>query len=321
MSTETTGTIEVQPLVDISDQFQAEVGSKSNDEFVTTFSENKSTFEDAVETLNETAKTEEVAEPETSKVNISEHEVSARSLGWVPKDEWKGDPSEWKGAKAFLKDKELFDTISKLNKRLKTQDQVLRQMLELEHKEKEKETINTVAALKTRIKEAAQIGDTDTVEKLSERLVEVSKQPVSELPKLEDEFPKTQDGHTAALEFTKRNPWFDSKDAKYLDAQTYVLDRMKTVLQVHKHLTPTEHFSILEQDVRLKFPDLLNPQPVQIKKAPAVESGANPAQAGKDAGYYWQKIPKEYRDSVRYMQEKMKHFDIKEFYTKHFGDK
>ena len=47
---------------------------------------------------------------------ISPEEERARSGGWVPKTEWKGDPNEWRSAKEFNERGEIFATMRDLRK-------------------------------------------------------------------------------------------------------------------------------------------------------------------------------------------------------------
>jgi regulator of replication initiation timing len=63
--------------------------------------------------LEVTTEEQEVTDP---------YEVKAIEQGWKPKDEWEGDPSEWRDAKEFVERGELFDKISDLNNYRKTQE-------------------------------------------------------------------------------------------------------------------------------------------------------------------------------------------------------
>jgi hypothetical protein len=51
---------------------------------------------------------------------LTEIEQRASSRGWVPKDEWDGDPEEWRPAKEFIDRGELFKKIEDKIEQLKT---------------------------------------------------------------------------------------------------------------------------------------------------------------------------------------------------------
>jgi len=295
---------EIAPLIDISNEME----DQNEEGTIVVVPEQK-----------EELKVEEQPSPEPEKPQLSEVEQQAIAMGWRPKEEFKGDLSEWKGAKAFVKDKELFDTVHKLNKKLKTQDDVLRKMLELDKKSKEAEITDESSRIKSQIKDAASIGDTETVTKLTDKLVEISKKPVPELPKLDDE-DVSLSVEQAANEFTKRNAWFDTVDVKYLDAQIAAKENLDKIIKQYPHLAPSQHFDLLEKKIKSQFSDLFEePKPIS-KSAPTVESGANQAEPGRNESYYFNRIPDSYKDSVRYMQRNIKDFDIKEFYNTHFSN-
>ena len=50
---------------------------------------------------------------------LPEHEVAAREKGWRPKDEWEGDPDDWRPAKQFLEWGEMRSTIKNQNTQIK----------------------------------------------------------------------------------------------------------------------------------------------------------------------------------------------------------
>src|SRR3990172_13012748 len=69
---------------------------------------------------------EVVAEPETKEP--SEMEQRAMSMGWRPKDEWRGDEVDFIEAGEFVRRKPLFDKIDSTNKRLRDVEQSLNQL-------------------------------------------------------------------------------------------------------------------------------------------------------------------------------------------------
>src|SRR3990167_4897006 len=57
-------------------------------------------------------KTDNKVETKVTEVQLSETEQAAVTNGWVPKDQWEGDPDEWVPARQFIKNGELFGRIN-----------------------------------------------------------------------------------------------------------------------------------------------------------------------------------------------------------------
>ena len=60
----------------------------------------------------------------------SYYEVTAREQGWVPKEEYQGDPEKWRGAKEFVERGELFGKIDSMGKELKETRKALKMLQE-----------------------------------------------------------------------------------------------------------------------------------------------------------------------------------------------
>ena len=120
-------------------------------------------------------------------------EVEARTLGWVPQEEWKGDASHWVDAKTFLeRGRSVMPILQSNNKRLQGQiEQMASRMasmenslkaanatieaLEKSHDEDVKEQVEAVRkGLKEELVRASKEGDHESVAELVEKLAEVN---------------------------------------------------------------------------------------------------------------------------------------------------
>ena len=65
---------------------------------------------------------EQEVQPQAEPKQYTAVEQRALDQGWVPQDEWQGDPDDWRPAKEFIDRGELFRKIDELkneNKRIK----------------------------------------------------------------------------------------------------------------------------------------------------------------------------------------------------------
>jgi hypothetical protein len=139
---------------------------------------------------------------------LTEVEQRAMNEGWVPQDEWSGDPEQWRPAKEFLDRGELFKKIEEQKRELK---QVRAAMEEFGRHHAEVKKIaykEALATLKAQKKEALEAGDADAVIELDERIAETR-----EAQKAAEATPAPQVDDAPRPEFVQwqnRNGWYQS---------------------------------------------------------------------------------------------------------------
>jgi len=164
---------------------------------------------------------------------MEDNEKEARSLGWTPKEEFRGSPERWIDADEFLRrGREVMPILKATNRRLEEQVQRLQNALSLKSTEfdsltqsvaelKEyqvKEMAQRIAqersSLREQLKEARDEGDTklegqiedrlDELKELKTKVEQAPKQVVPTQPQLSQEF----------LEWSMQNPWFQVDQRK-----------------------------------------------------------------------------------------------------------
>lgn len=101
---------------------------------------------------------EQVQTPQPSK-----YEETARAQGWVPKEEWQGDPDDWTDAREFVKRGELFHKISNQSGEIKELRKVVTNLIDHHQKVKETEFKRALDYLKSEKKRALEEGNADQV--------------------------------------------------------------------------------------------------------------------------------------------------------------
>ena len=165
---------------------------------------------------------------EEQVANIPEVESKARHLGWVPKDEFRGNPEKWVDADIFVERGEhIMPILRENNKRLESEVARLQALVqgsiesteELKrfHAEDVKRQIErTKAALKEEIKQARTEGDFDLEMDLQEKLAEVKAMPVQ--PQVVTDAvnaARAQAPFNPHLqEWMQENPWFGKDPRK-----------------------------------------------------------------------------------------------------------
>lgn len=143
---------------------------------------------------------------ETQELELKEQ---AGSLGWRPKDEFDGDPSDWVSAREFIARQSFFDKIKTQSSEIRSlrgdiqaMSQHFAQMRDVEYK-------RALADLKSERKEAIQAGDSDKAESMSDQIVEIETQRKEAVKPTN----KTPVGNEEFEAFKQRNSWYNTDTA------------------------------------------------------------------------------------------------------------
>jgi len=113
--------------------------------------------------------------PENNTEQKQEHtptEIELRAMedGWVPQDEWQGDPEVWRPAKEFVDRGELFKKIDDQNRTIKEFKRALDDLKNHTQKVRETEYNRALATLKEQKKNALLEGDAERVVSLDDEI-------------------------------------------------------------------------------------------------------------------------------------------------------
>lgn len=191
----------------------------------------------------------------------------ASELGWAPKEQFRGNPDEWKPADEFIRAgrdiqktlhrdvKDLRSTVDNMSRTSATllEQQLARQKTELE----------------ARFHEAVEAGDSAG-----------ARQAVAAIDKLETQTPQpTQSATPEGQNFAQKHQWF----GKDQEATEYAVNRAGHY--ANQGLSPARQLVAVEKDMRDIFPDLF---PAPAKPAPSVAQPASrtASTAGRAKGFH-----------------------------------
>lgn len=207
----------------------------------------------------------------------TEVEVRARSMGWVPKDEWNGE-GKWRDADEFVDRGELFEKINSQRKALKNLEENQRaftQHLDTVRKAEYKRALDEIRKEK---KVALAEGDADALIEADEKLIALQRQANVPAPQ-----PQVEAGpHPEFVAWQARNPWYtDTNRAMkaFADAEGV---RLGSLVQSGQ-MTPAEVLREIETQVRREFPEkFTNPN---RSKPGAVEGSRGSGNTAKADSY------------------------------------
>jgi len=213
----------------------------------------------------------------------SEYESQARQLGWVPKDEFRGDPNTWKNAKDFVEHGER--TLPILRDNLKTM------LKKQEHTEKElaqlRSTLEKLNLYHQKNVERVQEQERKRYESRLKRIKEEKLKAAAdgdtsaytELDMEEDELranePRPQDAPAGPTpeytEWLPENPWYDPASEAFDETMAKRAELIgKIYMAEHPRAGLKSMFKHITKEVKALYPDRFeNPE---RKKAAAVDS-------------------------------------------------
>jgi hypothetical protein len=145
--------------------------------------------------------------PNTDAPKLSAAEEKAREQGWVPQEEWEGDPEQWRPAKEFLDRGELFKKIEDQNRTIKEFKKALEDLKGHHAKTRDTEYRRALETLKAQKVQAIEEGDAQSVVKIDDQ-IDLVKEEQRKLATQAYE-PAVPELNPEFVAWTDRNKWYE----------------------------------------------------------------------------------------------------------------
>ena len=209
---------------------------------------------------------EEILKPDTPEVKAPEQtpqepqysdaEKLAMENGWVPKDQWKGDPDSWRPAKEFNDRGEFFKRID----RLEHKNRELQQAMTFLTQQQKQTYINgfneAIKRLRVQRDEALESGDNLQAARISDKIEEVKEQAqVAQRQAVQTAPPSIEPSETYKS-WASKNGWYtqDKVLTRYAEAVG------ASYKEEHPNSTESEMLRHVEMEVKREFPNKFGPK-------------------------------------------------------------
>jgi len=264
--------------------------------------------------------TTEVQEPSgESRPQFSDAEQRAYDKGWRPKEEFHGDPEDWRPAKEWLERGEIFERMRHISKEAYEAKNALNSVYQEFMKYRETAYKQALEDLKSERKQAWNEGDYDKVEKLEEQIDKTKEQQAVEraraMAKAKEQQQTQNQIDPDVQAWIDRNKWYteDKEMRAYADATANIF------AEEHKRLgQPVDPFKLqahVESSVRKLFADKFRKGP------PSPDSQGSRQQSGSNrtTDKYAQVERNMSEEELKIMNTLVKHSGIsKEQYMKDY---
>ena len=200
-----------------------------------------------------------------NEVTFTPTQQEALENGWVPKEEFKGDPEKWVEAAEYLRRGELFKKIELQSRELKDMRQALLGMKKLHADVAEVEYRRALDTLKAQKKDALEKGDADAVIAADERIDLIREHQRQANAEVSAPTAGSGDQHPVFVDWVSRNSWYQSHTAMraYADAIGAEL--------AGRGVPPEQVLKEVEKEVRKEFPQRFQNQ--KQSRPSSVEGG------------------------------------------------
>lgn len=200
--------------------------------------------------------------------------TKARTLGWKPLEEFKGDPGEWVDAKEFVGRQSLFDKIKSLKDELRSQrqsfDTDMQQIKGYVQQMSKVEYDKAVRQIKQERRAAVEERDVEAVEQFDEQLKQVEQARINMPdPKAQQTQRMAQEVQEQFTAWKDKNSWYQEDHELRQEA-----DSLGTGYGAkNPNKSPADVMDYVERTIKKLYPERFGRKPVEEKKAAAVEGG------------------------------------------------
>lgn len=249
--------------------------------------------------------------PDTTPENKEYSPVEQRAMeqGWVPQDEWQGEPDDWRPAKEFIDRGELIRSIQELKRENRTIKEGVQEFKKHHEQVKALAYKQALADLRAEKKKALEDGDADAVVEIDDKIAETR-----EAQRAAENAPQVQVSNEPNQDFVKweaRNGWYRQDRAMKAVADTIAND-----LYARGERDVVKMLAEVDKEVRKAFPAKFeNPNRA---KAPAVE-GASKGGGRADTSVFMTDMEKEIMNKIIRTGAITKEAYLKEFKARQTG--
>ena len=175
---------------------------------------------------------------------------AARGQGWVPQEEWDGDPTQWREAQVFLERGEYFKTMGTQIKQIDKLNAVVEKMAVIQSKTREDERQRVLKELSTEKVSAMEDGEFDRVATIDNEMSKIRSEPAMTVPSVEGQTEQkyTQD---KIADYIDNNSWYRTNS----DMRQYADSIAVGFRQSNPQATIDDVLEYTDSETKIRYPE------------------------------------------------------------------
>ena len=183
-------------------------------------------------------------------------EEAARGQGWVPEEEWDGDPTQWRDAQVFLERGEYFKTMGTQRKQIDKLNAVVEKMATIQAKTREDERQRVLRELSQQKAVAMEEGEFNKVVDIDSEMEKIRSEPAMSVPtdavgQTEDEYSQKQ-----IVEYIDKNQWYRTNQ----DMRQYADSIAVGFRNSNPQATIDDVLEYTDSEVKIRYPEQFGKQ-------------------------------------------------------------
>lgn len=212
---------------------------------------------------------------DTPQLSVDEERASQH--GWVPKEQWQGDPNEWIPAKVFNMRGDFFGRIAKDKKEISELRQTVGYLVEERQSAFESGYKRGLAELRAERREALEAGDVDKVEQIEDKIDEFKEEHATKKQEFEKKVVENKQPENPVYDsWAAENDWYMANPT----LTTYANEvSQEIVSQAQAKGVQVDYPKLLQEitrKVKQKFPEKFGRSVVSTQTS-AVDGGSSSA--------------------------------------------
>jgi len=180
---------------------------------------------------------------------------AARGQGWVPQEEWDGDPTEWRDAQVFLERGEYFKTMGTQKKQIDKLNAMVDKMATIQVKTRENERTKVLKELSQEKVQAMEEGEYARIVDIDNEMDKLRSEPAMSVPatpgQSEDEYSANK-----IAEYIDNNKWYRTSSDMREYADTVAVGYRNT----NPNATIDDVLEYTDSQIKLRYPEKFGSQ-------------------------------------------------------------
>jgi hypothetical protein len=182
-------------------------------------------------------------------------EGAARGQGWVPQEEWDGDPTQWRDAQVFLERGEYFKTMGTQRKQIDKLNAVVEKMANIQASTREDERQKVLQELSDKKVSAMEDGEFERVATIDNEMSKIRSEPAMAVPSIEGQTEQkyTQD---QIANYIDNNSWYRTNS----DMRQYADSIAVGFRSSNPNATIDDVLEYTDSEVKIRYPEQFGKQ-------------------------------------------------------------
>ena len=177
-------------------------------------------------------------------------EEAARGQGWVPEEEWDGDPTQWRDAQVFLERGEYFKTMGSQKKQIDKLNAVVEKMASIQAATREDERQRVLQELSEKKVSAMEEGEFERVATIDNEMNKIRSEPAMAVPNVQGQNEELYTQNKIA-EYIDNNQWYRTNS----DMRQYADSLAVGFRTGNPNATIDDVLEYTDREVKIRYPE------------------------------------------------------------------